>query len=221
MITVHAQISAQAQVKHNFSKHHLWAAQYFSDRSFEIEQDTVPKDDDQRIINIHRSYIIGAIIFTVAGLESSINELYLEAIDNNQHTLSGLDRKAIEILGEVWKEIETYSSLSKYQTALILTGFKQFGKGQQPYQDTDTLMKLRNALVHYKPEWDSELDVHRKLKARLEPKSFPLNPFSSKNSLWFPHRCLGSGCAKWAVNAGETFLTEFCKRMGIPNRLPS
>ena len=196
---------AMAQVKHNFSRQHFWAARYFADKALEIEQ-TINNADDKNIKSIHRSYVTGAIISIVAGLESSINELYLEACDNNRNTLRGLTENAIEMLAEWWEEVKLCPILLKYQTALLLTFKEKFDPGGQPYQDIDGLIYLRNALVHYKPEWDSELQVHKKLRNRLESK-FELNPFAAENSLWFPHRCLGSGCAKWAVKVSKIFIT--------------
>jgi hypothetical protein len=203
--------------KHSMSRQHLRAARYFATRSQELEQDVDSTAEDQSIKPIHRSYVTGAIISAMAGLEASINELYLEARDNHRQRLQGLSDKAIALLAEWSGEIERSSMLLKYQTALLIAGAERFDKGAQPFQDIDSLVKLRNALIHYRPEWDSDLEVHQKLRDTLDSR-FQVNPFYPDANLWFPHQCLGSGCANWAVEASETFLTEFCGRMGIPDR---
>ena len=208
---------AELRVKHSFSRQHFNAAHYFAVRSQELEKIALDKTPDKDLVSSHRSYVTGAIISTVAGLEASINELYLEACDNNRNTLRGLTNQAINMLAEWWEEIERISILLKYQTALMLVGAERFDKGEQPYQDVASLVLLRNALVHYKPEWDSELKVHENLRNRLESRFHP-NSLAEETSLWFPHQCLGSACAMWAVDASERFLTAFCGKMGIPNR---
>ena len=78
------------------------------------------------------------------------------------------------------------------------------------------LGKIRNALIHYRPEWDNEQKEHKKLKERLSGR-FALNKHGA--GLWFPHQCLGAGCAAWATNQAESFMTDFCQRLGIPNRI--
>jgi hypothetical protein len=219
-VELHTTVSvrAEAQVKHSFSRQHFRAARYFAEKSHEIEQEIDRDTNDETVKSVHRSYVTGAVISVVAGLESSINELYLEACDNNRNTLVGLNENAIAMLAEWWENIESCPILLKYQTALLLTSKEKFDRGARPYQDIDGLVRLRNALVHYKPEWDSELQVHEDLRNRLESR-FQLNPFAAESSLWFPHRCLGSGCAMWAVDVSETFITDFCGRMGIPTRI--
>jgi hypothetical protein len=206
------------QIKHSFSKQHFRAARYFASRAQALEEDVDDTIDDENLRSIHRSYVTGAIISAVAGLEASINELYLEACDNNRNALQGLSDAAIAMLDEWWEEIKLKPILLKYQHTLLLVRAERFDKGASPYQEVASLVQLRNALTHYKPEWDTELDVHEDLRKRLESR-FKLNPFDVKSNLWFPHRCLGGGCAAWAVDASERFLEGFCDKRVIPNRL--
>ena len=211
-------IGVQAPVKHSFSKQHFRTARYFAAVSAKIENENKYDTEDENIKSIHRSYVTGAIFSSVAGLESSINELYLEACDKNNNTLQGLDENDLDKIAEWWNELERSSILLKYQMALMLANHNKFDHGTQPYQDVDSLIQLRNALVHYKPEWDTESQKHENLRKRLNLK-FILNPFASKSRLWFPHKCLGSGCVLWSINASEVFITSFCKKMSITNRV--
>jgi hypothetical protein len=204
--------TARLTRKHSLSRQHFWAADYFAKRAAEIEAKTKPLSDEIR--SQHRAYVTGAIISAVAALESSINELYLEAQD---HTLKGLDSGKVALLEQFWPEIEQYPILHKYQTALLIVGASKLDKGQSPYQDAESLRKLRNALIHYKPEWDNELDIHKDLEARLRSK-FDECSFAQPSSLWFPHKCLGSGCARWSVDTISVFMREFCQRAQIPER---
>ena len=81
------------------------------------------------------------------------------------------------------------------------------------------MVTLRNALVHYRPEWDDHLDVHQVVRDAVEGR-FALNPLAGSKSLWFPHQCLGAGCAMWATDQVASLVKEVTNRLGIPSRLP-
>jgi hypothetical protein len=211
-----ATASASARVKHSFSRQHLVGARHLAELASAIEKNGASTEQEK---THHRAYVSGAVIFSVAFLEASINELYLEAIDKNANALSGLTPPQIEILAELWETTEQHSVLGKYQVALAACGKSRFEKGLEPYQAADGLVKVRNALIHYRPEWDDELEEHKKLYERLNGR-FPLNTLAAAGSLWFPHLCMGAGCAQWATEQAANFATEFCARMDIPNRTP-
>jgi hypothetical protein len=73
---------------------------------------------------------------------------------------------------------------------------------------------LRNALVHYKPEWDTDLENHKKIEDRLKSR-FKINPFSHDNDAFFPKKCLGHGCAEWSVQSVIKFIQDFYNKMGF------
>lgn len=80
---------------------------------------------------------------------------------------------------------------------------------------------LRNALVHYEREWItniSEIDSDEVTVSKFEEKlmgKFPLNPLVGEENPFFPYRCLGYGCAKWALTNSVRFADEFFSRMGL------
>jgi len=122
------------------------------------------------------------------------------------------------ILAEFWKIVERNSPiLNKYEIALVACGVQAFEKGQDPFQSVDSLIEIRNALIHYRPEPSDDLRAHKKIEERVKSR-FQLNPLAGTGSLWFPHRCLGSGCASWAILKVERFMTEFCQKLSIPSR---
>jgi hypothetical protein len=215
-----ARMRAEAGTKHNFSRQHLVAARHFTTLADQIEAATTAADATEPQRSNHRAYVTGAVVFSVAYLEASINELYLEAIDRNRTSLAGLADHQISILAELWAIGEPHhQALEKYQIALSVCGVQGFDRGGEPFQGTDSLIKIRNALIHYRPEWDDELRKHKKIRSRFSGR-FPLNPLVPSSSLWFPHRCLGAGCARWSVEQAERFMTKFCQKLNIPSRLP-
>lgn len=214
---LHLSGNVSARVKHNFSRQHFSAAKFFTEECKALEDSLSDPSETEK--SKLRAYVTGAVFSAVAALEASINELYLEAKDNNLNTLAGLSNSDILALTSDWDttDVESREILEKYQNGLSTIDKPVFDKGGPPFQDVDSLVKLRNVLVHYKPEWDDEAREHGKLKSRLIGK-FPLNPFALDSSLWFPHQCLAAGCSRWAIESTEKFMTEFCLRMGIPNR---
>jgi hypothetical protein len=109
------------------------------------------------------------------------------------------------------------SVLTKYETALLLKGAPEFDRGKEPYQDVNLVIKLRNALVHYKPMWEP-MDQTQGIEKLLKDK-FPPNPLQESAETYLPNRCLGYGCAKWSVRSVLAFMHEFFKRFGLPRYL--
>jgi hypothetical protein len=211
----HSTMSATARVKHSFSQQHLRAAEFFAAQSKNIEN-TLQNLDEAQTSN-HRAYITAAILSSVAFLEASINEFFLSAVNHDTTALPIFDSKTFQLFTQFWNDVEKYPILRKYQIALALSGKSSFSTGAPLYQDAESMVKLRDCLVHYKPEWDDEQGTHQKLESRLKGK-FNLNKYSFPNALWFPHQCLGAGCAEWAVATARHLSDDFCKELGIPMR---
>jgi hypothetical protein len=205
---------ADANRLHRFSVQHLEAARYFSRRAVEVESRSNVGEIDK---SEHRAYVTGALVFSTAFLESSINEFYLDAVLRDVSYLSGLECH-LNYLTERWPHIERSSVLDKYDDALRICAAEKFEKAARTHQDAAALIKLRNALMHYKPESEDNLDVHDDLRVRLKDRFKP-NPLVAHDSLWFPHLCLGSECGQWGVRTAEEFMTEFCRKLKVRNRL--
>jgi hypothetical protein len=162
----------------------------------------------------HRGYVTGAVFFAAASLEATINELFIDARHSDPNTFKGADPRFPQRLAERWEEAEPLSILDKYQLALSLAEKPEFARGTSPYQEADSLIYLRNALFHYKPEWDTNQKVHKKIEDRLKGRFEP-NPFGGTNAAFFPTKCLGHGCAEWVVKSGVAFINEFFDRWGL------
>ena len=189
------------------------AAAYFARKALGVESNYTDLVDGEPYF-AHRGYVTGAVFSAVASLEATVNELYIDAQDANSPTFQGVDPIVPKLLAEYWEEIESASILRKYQSALILARKSKFDQGTSPYQEVDSLIQLRNALVHYKPEWDTDLREHRKIENRLKGR-FAENSFVGPNDAFFPKKCLGHGCAEWAVKSSVTFIEEFFRQLGL------
>ena len=193
---------------------HLQSAAYFARESAKYEKTTKVTEELQ---SQHRAYVTASIILSIASIESAINELFLEAVHKNNQFFSHLQPNVPDLLIELWGQAERFSILEKYQLVLAVAGKEKFNKGNSPYQEVDSAIRLRNALVHYKPEWDDEIKEHKNLESRFKSR-FLLNPFTKPAQAFFPHRCLGHGCAEWIVKSCINFTEDFYNRAGFKTK---
>jgi hypothetical protein len=209
--------SVGRRVRHDIMKQYFEAAGYFADCAASIEDETQKAALKDKIeTSQHRAYVVGAVVLAAMAMETCINGIYLDACSKN---LKGLDDREMALLAKSWAFLDErhLDTLFKYMHALLLVGKRELPPGENPYQGAKNLIDLRNALTHYKPEWD-DAKIHETIKKQLKGR-FDVNPLAPDAYLWFPEQCLGSGCAKWAVNAAEDFVRAFCKQLGIPKRI--
>ena len=208
-------VSVTASVKTNFSSHHMLSAAHFARQSAIIEKNYKDEITDELRAE-HRAYVTGAIIVSVASLEATINDVFISAIDND-NLFKDFDPSIPKVLSEfwTWDVVERSSILEKYRCVLAVANKEAFDHGNPPYQEVNDLIKLRNALVHYKPEWDTDLKNHKGIENRLKSR-FNINPFSHDNDAFFPKKCLGHGCAEWSVQSVIKFIEDFYNRIGFP-----
>jgi len=208
--------SAIPRVKTEFGLQHILAAALFARRALKIEL-----DHPDEIVNSgepyfsHMAYVTGSVLSAVASLEATINELFIDAQHGDPNIFKDPHSEFPVLLSARWEEAEPMKILCKYQLALDLAEKEQFDQGAAPYQEVDGLIDLRNALVHYKPEWNTDQEKHKKIEEKLKSR-FALNPFTISTDAFFPKRCLGHGCAEWAVESSMAFMNEFFGRLELP-----
>lgn len=210
--------------RHYFSISHVQSAAFFSREAAKIE-DCFKTNCVRSSYASHKGYVIGAIFFAVSFLEASINELYCDANEKHPDMLQGLDRTLVSLMSKMWNRgiprTARYSILEKYEIVLDLANIGTFKKSEKPYQDIKLLVELRNALVHYEPEniaGDGDNDLSNiephKFEKHLKRK-FEINPLTGAGNPFYPDKCLGHGCAEWAVNSAVAFTDLFFSKIGI------
>lgn len=234
------QVTLNLRVRSVLSLSHIIAAAHFAKLSYNKETAYDSKNSPELFYQ-HRAYITGSIITAASYLEATINEFFWDVTN-------GLYREQLapditEVISNMWKvEVqppnktkpeEVYSPLDdmkpsilqKFQIALILAQKELYHTGEAPYQDVYLLIKLRNDLVHYKPEEfctgkDYEKTFSKKWRKDLEKKIKKINPLADAGDCaFFPHKCLSYGCAKWAVESSIKFTDEFFLKLGLPSNL--
>ena len=209
------------RVKSGLFQFHLDSAEHFASACAKIESEEKHLEWPQPRWDEARSNALAAVLLAAASLESSVNELYQQAVDKDRNALKSFSDSQMKLLAELWPEIEKLSPMRKYQVALVVVEHEPMSQGQEPYRSADGLMRLRNALVHFRPEWDDELRDHRLLEKRLS-QLFPVSALADRakgQMVWFPHKCLGAGCAEWAIESAVRFSRQFVNTLGIRERL--
>ncbi|MBN9387757.1 MAG: hypothetical protein J0I20_06900 [Chloroflexi bacterium] len=195
----------------NLSYSFLQSAAYFSRMSHKIEIEVT--DRSLQLVE-YKANSTAAVIFAITAVEAVINELYTDAVDGIKEAFKNLDPLVSDSMALVWNDFKDKENFFlKFNFVLTLAKKPTFVKGSNPGQDMLTLVSLRNNLIHFKPEWKSTQDEHKKLEDRLRGK-FELNPYAPDYRPFFPDKCLGHGCAEWAVKTSIAFLDEFYIRLG-------
>jgi hypothetical protein len=215
---------------HWFSHDQALTAANLSRRCGELEVSAAGLSDEERAAGTtwesyrreHRACAIASIVASASLLETSINELYASASHENLTVgggLGGLTRTQRDTLIDVADPISGNKLLDKFQLTLRLLNLSSFVRGQAPYQDAQTLVFLRNSLVHYKPKFrevGSEEDrEEQRTWQRLAGKRRSENPFTGQGNPFFPDRCLSHGYTTWAWETALTFCDDFFMRVGV------
>ncbi|GAC85335.1 hypothetical protein GP2_033_00700 [Gordonia paraffinivorans NBRC 108238] len=210
--------TASVGVRGYRSTQHLWSAKRAARECSEIEDRIAGTNAADIALE---SCATNAVMLSVAFMEAAVNEVLQDLAEAEpgrvSHRCKGIEPEAAPLIRALWvtpARLERAGILEKYQVALTATRKPEFDTSTNPYQSAVKLIALRNALVHFKPEWQMDDDEHKmfKMLKGLFPESrvFP-NPVSP----WYPHVCLASGCAEWAHKTATAFVDEWWVRMGI------
>ncbi len=176
----------------------------------------------------HEVFILNSILSSVAFLESTINELYSDATDNASLSVDEMNRVLFQKIRERWtneKNFDRAPVLTKYQKILSCADRPPFGETDPAFFNVKNLIEIRNFLMHYRREWvvlakSRRLhDDHETRGVQFEETlkhAFKENPFAHKNRPFFPDKCLGHGCAEWAVINSLIVTDEFFSRLDLP-----
>lgn len=176
----------------------------------------------------HEAFILNSVLSSVAFLESTINELYADAVDGAYYFADPEQELLLKTIGERWnneKNFDRAPMVSRFQKILTIADRQPFDEHEKAFENIRILTEIRNHLMHYKREW---VVVRTSRSSRTESMStaerfekilrarFAINPLAAKNQPFFPDKCLGHGCAEWAVMNSLIFTDAFFRRLGLP-----
>ena len=190
-----------------FAAQHLQGAERFSHEVKELSQQSGASGALWTDI-LHTS--TACVFMTVASLEAYINELFAD-----RATIFAAHDK--DDLAELWRRKHYKPTIEKFNIALELLGQAPLQDTSPPCNDIAVLIRLRNALMHFKPEWESRADDHQDISTLLTGRFEPA--FLPEDRLLFPRRWACHGCTSWAIRSVWTFIRHFEKLAGIRPRI--
>jgi hypothetical protein len=217
-ITVGLTDTASYQSRHYLAPAHLWMALHNARRAEELETELVGKAH----FNIeHQTCVIATILGATAFLEALVNELFEDAVEwaisGSKSRLQPLTDQELSSAASYWKSGgEGDRVIDKYQEALKVTSQPKINMGQRPGQDLKLLVDTRNKLVHFKPRWHDP-QVQDSMQRAVGSKFSPNALLAGTNNPWFPGKCLGAGCARWACDTARTIADTWTVQLGLPN----
>lgn len=217
-VRVVATTTVRVGSRHYFAAEHLWNARHSARRCQEREDHLVSLNAYQPDIE-QRSLVVSSVLAATAFLEALVNQVWQDAADTppdeTNTRLAGLSDDAVGRLRELWQGENFERSvqpLDKYRVALVCADKPPLDKGRDLYRDVQSAIRLRNALVHFKPQlqWhDEEHQLEKQLKNKFVENQLPLG------DPWYPNKALGAGCAEWAWTKCRDFTDEWWKQMGL------
>ena len=223
-VVVSSTFQISAKIRSYFSIQHLLSAVTYSEKIKNIEsnlnQKSPNKINDGTELVEHRAYCVSAIFSIVAFLEASINEFFMDAYDNRNGIVADLKDEEVFLLKNMWEmkipKTANYPIIEKYQIALNLLNREKFDIGINPVQNINILIQLRNALVHFEPDWEimNEKASQEKLSKKLDNK-FKMNNFLVEYSPNFPDKYLSGDMCEWAISSSLSFTDLFFDKLKI------
>jgi hypothetical protein len=205
-----ATVEARGDTRVNLSVPHLISAATYAVQLRSIEAANTGKEFGEFWNDVFASATT-TVFASVAALESYANELFID----HQTVFPELWP---EVMAKLWELYEQKPPLEKFDFALVLKTGIALDRGANLYQDVATLIKLRNGLMHFKPEWFSEQEEHAKLSQALRYRAThsPLLPVQEP---LFPRAWASYATSAWVVRSVLAFLLEFERRAHVPGRM--
>ena len=208
-------MSASGQVRTNFANTHMANAHRFASLVHQVETANAGQPLGSFFEDI-RANAVASVMSSVASLEAYLNEVQFDPVGHFPNQEPELVRLSLTL-------VERRPLVERIAFLAVLNGKQKPDMDRTPGQNVAVLVKLRNALIHFRPEWPDEAEAHDKLGAKLRHR-FALSPFFEASEPIFPRACMSYGCAKWAVENVRDFVIEYAEdngwQCGLKKMLP-
>lgn len=209
------------ETRKSFVGEHLRAIDTFEIRTRKIEDEYGGKSWNEISSNIrtqHTTFSISGIIRSIAFLEANINEIIRRITMNLSNTYSGYElhpRLRSKVSSDKAQELieKRKPTLDKYDTILREFGEADISTGKGVGQDVQSIIELRNHLVHASP---SMLPPDQPPEEGIPKEVRWSNPFDTGNMASL-NRCLGLTMIEWVADSCFEYAEEFFDRIDIEN----
>lgn len=196
-----------------FSIQHIKSAVLFANFAVDEQKRMVAESDYANKSKLH-AFVCASIFFSAAFLEATANELFAESQDGLSQTAIELDEKGLFFLSALAaSDLHDKASVLDKFDLFLAANQKKIDRSDSFYENVNLVIKLRNALVHYKASW---LDVgsdssfirsgslyESRLWKNLSKKFDITGKFPQPYNDW-----LSAYCAKFVVDAVIEFNDE-------------
>lgn len=208
------------------SKTHIRCACLCAERCREIEngyREGNESKDKNDLFQEDIAYADGAIMSSVAFLESSINEFLQDYFYRFKYSEEEKSEFLINLKSEWDKNERGFFKKHKcdfiegkykfaYQIILCKELDEELNKENKEFYEAYTnfryLIKLRNKLVHFVAKWQPDDIMDDLYEMAYFKDNFKENPFmEDTGNPYFPQKCLGAECAEWSIKTSIKFLT--------------
>lgn len=203
-----------AKSRANFTLYHLNSASINSKLAFDIEREyDKTESTPEHIVQNYISHVSASIISSVAALESKINEYIADNKAHLRKNISNLDSTFFSKFKQINQNKDVMSQISLITSAILkykIINTIMYGNSRidnKTEEAINLIIKIRNALIHFTPEWDNQLIKHKEIEKSVK-NHFSLSPLYSDESMFFPYRCLSVDCAQWAAITITSFIEK-------------
>jgi len=207
--TVSTSVIATARSRMNFSIQHLLVAARLGREVARVEADNAGAAFGD-FYEVVLGSSVACIILSTAGAEAYINELFAD----RHECFSSHDQRVLDLL---WEQYDQKSILDKFDLAVALRSDQKLDRGHHVVQRFDRLIKLRNGLTHFKPEWFDEQDAHVRISKQIDG-FVSRSPWLCNEPL-FPRAWATAASVAWAVETIIAFIAHFSAVSGLPDRV--
>jgi hypothetical protein len=212
-----------------FSVRYIQAASLLCRSGYTIEKNYAESGEiSQELVLQHEAFILNSLFSSVAFLESTVNELWSDAADNAYFFTDEKNEALLKNIGDKWKNENYFDRtpmVNKYQKILAIADKPVFDEHHPAFSNIRNLMEIRNYLMHYRREWvviqngrvpDAREETRVEKFEKMLKNKFRENPLAHNSRPYFPDKCLGHGCAEWAIVNSLEFTDEFFSRLELP-----
>ena len=204
-----AQMRGEIKQHIDFTQYHLESTEAATKQAVISKKDNLP----------FFHWVSTAIVSSVSSLEANINNMIVVARDQKLYckskhykTLSNYNYSLYQeknLFKELLSKQKPKSLIKKYKTFLFLAKNKELEE-TSIIQDVKFLIQIRDNLIHYKPEFDSDLlsknESKQKNLEKLYKGQFELNKEHASSPFFLPHKCLSPNCAEWSRTTTLQFI---------------
>lgn len=203
-----------ADYRIHYANSHLSAAIHFHKAVAEIEQANSGKEYGE-FWDIAQYNAVACVLTAVAAIEAYANEIYA---DRSQFFGSQAADQIDEMMRICSKNMRTLETIAKLELFLRVAKNTAIDRGRDPYRSICALIELRNAVVHFKPEPNSNAPAHEALSKKLRSCIKPGPFIQANNEALFPRRWVSASSTRWVILSTIAFVREYEKLGGIPDK---